>query len=1310
MIGGASGIGFGLGLSIGKAGSQKAKTQVKPYIEPDVLESLCGVWVADGKKNSDQNNNIIKNKIQNRGGDFEILNASYSEGSGYKNGAFFTDGRDDVIQSQKNVSSMINGTRKFTIVSMILNIETISFAFVSNNIGDDISYYRNITDKNEYGKLGIYGYAIDVDNNENNRLINEILGDKKDYTYGINSGGMLGKIRINSMVNSNNAYLWSSEVAWYWTFLSDKILTDDQIHQVIRYYNLDKYIEPQIYYNVEKQGLTNNNHADFDDKLIDLTGNGYDLQLYNFTWNGQSGVNINGERYLSFDGVGDYGQWVGNLTLKDYTIISEREYETEGILAISSIDGINTGPFAFERVLLNKIRPITLGRENITEVVLEKWRRQISYQSTYSYNRISITPSTSYHSKGLTIGQNAMGLVYTRILLYSFLIYPYSLSEFLMRRQLERLKLTDPNEIEWRPQISSNVSYESIQFYLERRYGEPTLLEPGSYYSMQGEVAIAAYIKPYGVDEPISISINNKEVSFHTNGDGRYKSEQLYPKTSPQIIDITIDEYIRFEDIVQPYPMFLTFKVSPTSTSKEYSWGDKLKVGSFAIANRWDNQLWKLYNVGESNEILLNGEPVDDEKGYPAFLIQKKMVFTVRKNWSLDGNSPKCILAPTVLKIPAASLKYLGYIPDISGNGNHGYLHNFDLDTQLDENGVLRFDGVDDYIDLPTLRGGKQVFMKCKFINWGSSCLLYDQRASNNTDKFGIFRGGIVYNNKNSGNTYIDGILNKRITALDLVNVTHNIVATNTLEGPNNETTTPVIGSYYAHDDYFTNMDLYSFMLFSEISSDEDIIKLNEAIGIEGNYVEAPSWYYDTYNKTNSDADKAVIANKGMATGDYDLQVKNVAYEGESGYNGNDVKFSQEGWLFDRDNSIYDDYKFNITTQLFNNSYSILGIILQGHDAKPLKDIPSFIVKVELPEGDDIIVTDDIKAKYVYLKEDGTISYIPIPSSGVYILPKSYNTKYVKDPEAVQAIFMGFFTDYARIIDGVWSDASFKVEIMSRNALVLDGVDDYITNANIPAFTDYTYIFKRDILENAISSASMRKGNKWQAAGGAFITDFSSSDSTQGFYSFGGSNSLTGIPQTGTIYGTKTSVNDRWIKVGTNADIEGLDIGRWDSQKKMAFYKLVLYPATIDNLSINMLINMFEFDREIDLSSPIFKPYKEYSYIPNFSQFTSRDDITANLLPTTIEITNIKGLGPTYMGIKQPITFLFKPFTVNVEGLTDDVTLYYIYGEYNSITGIELLNGENEISYHPDGFAPIGFAVTCYEENYDCNITITLIK
>lgn len=80
------------------------------------------------------------------------------------------------------------------------------------------------------------------------------------------------------------------QVAWYWTIIAKKVLTTDQINQIIKYYNLDKYIVPDVYYNVKKQGITNENHSEFNDKLIDYSGNNKDLQLYNFSWDNGSGI------------------------------------------------------------------------------------------------------------------------------------------------------------------------------------------------------------------------------------------------------------------------------------------------------------------------------------------------------------------------------------------------------------------------------------------------------------------------------------------------------------------------------------------------------------------------------------------------------------------------------------------------------------------------------------------------------------------------------------------------------------------------------------------------------------------------------------------------------------------------------------------------------------------------------------------------------------------------------------------------------------------------------------------------------------
>ena len=407
----------------------------RPYISPDVLSALAGVWIADGKSNTDPDRNIIKNKLPGRGGDFEILNAAYEGMSGcngypvvfgdnktwehlsgtanytsdttsttihithvrlanrgllysyvkengvltnikeipafrvtvkglegnskfvYKylatkdatretsiflsngthklaksfvptdalldsttnvwigmfispiseevtefdcditievlpeyEGAFVTDGVDDMIVSQNPVSEMLGGSNELTVVSMMCQISDTSDPVNRNNwLFTPTSYLESKIEKGKTGKTGIYGYtSTDIRNGQISN-VNTILGDKNDYI----ANSLLDSTGLDyfSVEGFNNQGIWyTSSVAWYWTFIAKRVLTTDEINQVIAYFNLDKYVKPDIYYDVKKQGLTNDNHTQFGDKLIDYSGNSRDLQLFNIGWNPGSGI------------------------------------------------------------------------------------------------------------------------------------------------------------------------------------------------------------------------------------------------------------------------------------------------------------------------------------------------------------------------------------------------------------------------------------------------------------------------------------------------------------------------------------------------------------------------------------------------------------------------------------------------------------------------------------------------------------------------------------------------------------------------------------------------------------------------------------------------------------------------------------------------------------------------------------------------------------------------------------------------------------------------------------------------------------
>lgn len=867
-------------------------------------------------------------------------------------GAFVTDGIDDLITSTKPVQEMLGGSNEITVVSMIHQVKDSAnnVSFTNYIRGSANGYFRNIV--NNYDKTGIYGYTSS--DFKSLSVINNILGDKNDYTSnGDNRDSIINgnfSVQGYSYNDGNNTGDFSS-VAWYWTVIANKVLTTDQINQVIAYFNLDRTLKPDILCNTIKQGITNENHAEFGDKLIDFSGNGRDIQLNNIAWKGDSGIgkyevdfaslnynnttsvftatykscsiskiikdgvgnifynwgqtlaainstkiqvigldeigaileftyldesgNSTTKQYstdgiydlpasaayqgdshntnfrfsirgyigdcdititqipshagaLLLDGVDDFGKVTGMPVYKDYTVVTDRE-----IFANTGVISSKNNPGAFVETAGNSVYSFGQATSGLNFIST----RSISYLSKYSYCGQSITAGAAEDGTDMWLGTiRDNDTRFFNGAIYSLMTFPYSMSEFLIERQLKKHKLGTlyPDMVEWRPIIKSNVEYASIS-YLLRIPGQGTVTPViGQYYPiLSTDTSLVVYVATNGVDEVANLTINGQEpTSSSIHVDGRFKFEFPF-NNSPQKINITIDEYIRYEDIyfTNCYPGVPCIYVN----DKSVTWGDKLKVGDEFTFYGNVNILPEMYNV--LVKALYNGE----EMVYGSIgTISKSMVFTSFKTYIFDDNEPKCILSPRLLSIPNSSYKILGYIPDISGHGNNGVINNsaYAEGSGVNEDGSYQFDGVDDFVTIPTVTGGKQVLMK---VNWDSSksALLYDQRGYNN--EFAIYNGSVdsdgnpipAYSGRNNGQTYIDGILNSNIKASELRAITHNITITNELSAGVNKFS-PVIGSNRVYNAYFTNMALYDFMLFDNISTDDKIKELNEYVGIEG--------------------------------------------------------------------------------------------------------------------------------------------------------------------------------------------------------------------------------------------------------------------------------------------------------------------------------------------------------------------------------------------------------------------------------------------------------------------------------------------
>lgn len=864
-------------------------------------------------------------------------------------GAFVTDGIDDLITSTKTVQEMLGGSNEITVVSMIHQVKDSAnnVSFTNYIRGSANGYFRNIV--NNYGKTGIYGYtSSDL---MGLSVVNNILGDKNDYTSnGDNRDSIINgnfSVQGYSYNDGNNTGDFSS-VAWYWTIIANKVLTTDQINQVIAYFNLDRTLKPDILCDVKKQGITNENHAEFGDKLIDFSGNGRDIQLNNLAWDGDSGIgkynypnwkvtatiantystivnyptvygtysiNVNGVSELMqsiglhleikyttstgiiykdikqdgvysyilpdgatdltlrfggiagivnepcnititqipshagallLDGINDFGKVTGMLVYKDYTVVADYERLDKNLTNSGSSSILSkaytSGQGAF---LLNhwdelgkKNHCYSFGKDNVFQ--LDDSDKKIYYQSKYSNQGIYINTGSAKDGTDMWLGTiRDNDIRFFNGAIYSLMIFPYSMSEFLIERQLKKHKLGTlyPDMVEWRPIYTSNVNDYTVT--KTTYFGEAGQLDLalGRHYSIGTRIRI--YVKPNGAaDEVTSIKVNGVELTYdYVDSNYGYAFNGTLSDKSPQKINITIDEYIRFEDIVQPYPVLLRFN---DENGNEVSWGGKFKVGSTitrigSIADSESNLLNGLYSI---SGLSLNGKAVTSSNS----IVEKQMVFKTTATWLLDDNEPKSILSPRLLRIPNSSYEILGYIPDISGHGNHGVIHNsaYAEGSGVNEDGSYQFDGVDDFVTIPTTVGGKQVLMK---VNWKSAvgkAILYDQRGYNN--EFAIYNGTTdsdgnpipAYQGRNDGQTYIDGILNKNINASELRAITHNITITNELSLGANKTY-PVIGTNKTVNSYYANMALCDFMLFDEISTDDKILELNEYVGIEGN-------------------------------------------------------------------------------------------------------------------------------------------------------------------------------------------------------------------------------------------------------------------------------------------------------------------------------------------------------------------------------------------------------------------------------------------------------------------------------------------
>ena len=185
----------------------------RPYIDPELLSHVKMAISTWGKTNDDPDRAVLKD-LSGNGNDMRLLNFGFAKGSGYGlsgtdfEGWLCTDGVDDIIESVKPVSEMLEGSNEITVVSIIhqISFRGISSVPFTNYIRTGSAYVRNhVSDIN---KTGIYGYTcsdIKKASSSNCLVINNILGDKNDYVVNVAGDLSNGKLSVQGCIDSSGA-------------------------------------------------------------------------------------------------------------------------------------------------------------------------------------------------------------------------------------------------------------------------------------------------------------------------------------------------------------------------------------------------------------------------------------------------------------------------------------------------------------------------------------------------------------------------------------------------------------------------------------------------------------------------------------------------------------------------------------------------------------------------------------------------------------------------------------------------------------------------------------------------------------------------------------------------------------------------------------------------------------------------------------------------------------------------------------------------------------------------------------------------
>lgn len=321
---------------------------------------------------------------------------------------------------------------------------------------------------------------------------------------------------------------------------------------------------------------------------------------------------------------------------------------------------------------------------------------------------------------------------------------------------------------------------------------------------------------------------------------------------------------------------------------------------------------------------------------------------------------------------------------------------------------------------------------------------------------------------------------------------------------------------------------------------------------------------YRCNGKGNSDADRDVL--KDLTGNGHDLQLKNFAFSGSSGYGLYEVS-SPTGWWY------YGITKVNLTkysVQLTDRSHTNQDLLIFfEHGSNKLTagtyNFTRFRFKITNPNNHPLSA---------FFRGDKSLWNIDVTESGIYEFPDITLTL-----EEDANINYGFELTTDKEIENF--SMIFELLPKYEGALVFDGVDDYGICEDFPALKDFTFVYKRINLNPSKSTNCFLSKSVSTNQAQQFCSELAYSQNI--YVRLGGKDiAVKDIynPELSIVYVTKESYNGEMDLVSSNytSTVDNLYIGTFSRGVQAyvwngALYALDIYDRTLSDEYLQKALN-----------------------------------------------------------------------------------------------------------------------------------------